>query len=379
MQQIFYPVILLQGWLGTAGFFLLQAGLLLVSLAAGYINAGQVYSAQALLMLLPFVYLWIGNQLLLQQDLQFLVSSVNAVNKPGGKLRLRLFQPLQQQLQLQMTDLQRQQQLLQQKLDEISHASGELEQSAVQVTRNAERQNEAASTAAAAVEELNVSILQVADLAETSRNTSQQTGDELASGHQALLTLADQIRNMAVQAQQTRGLIQKLLDSSGTINEVTATIRSLADQTNLLALNAAIEAARAGESGRGFAVVADEVRLLARHSMESASQIGQIIDDVQQHIKAATQQMNAFSHQAEQSAEGSDQVCRLLQQALQQTHQLTSQVVQVAASTLQQSQAAAEIALLAEQVREGQQGNLQAAGQARTIAHHLSELTGGQS
>ncbi len=64
------------------------------------------------------------------------------------------------------------------------------------------------------------------------------------------------------------------------INELTATIRSIAGQTNLLALNASIEAARAGEAGRGFAVVAEEIGHLATQSSDTVSGINDIVEEV---------------------------------------------------------------------------------------------------
>ncbi len=53
-----------------------------------------------------------------------------------------LLQPVIRGLQLWLNQEQRKQQLLQQRLDEISHSSHELEQSAALVTRNAEGQSD---------------------------------------------------------------------------------------------------------------------------------------------------------------------------------------------------------------------------------------------
>jgi methyl-accepting chemotaxis protein len=73
-----------------------------------------------------------------------------------------------------------------------------------------------------------------------------------------------------------RGM-EKIKESSGSVNEITEMLNDLAEQTNLLSLNAAIEAARAGHSGRGFAVVAQEVGKLADRSIEQAKSIRQIV------------------------------------------------------------------------------------------------------
>ncbi|MEW5681473.1 MAG: PAS domain-containing methyl-accepting chemotaxis protein [Pseudomonadota bacterium] len=72
-------------------------------------------------------------------------------------------------------------------------------------------------------------------------------------------------------------VMQQLLQSGSSINQMVSTINAIADQTNLLALNAAIEAARAGDAGRGFSVVADEVRNLAAKAGSSASEINSVV------------------------------------------------------------------------------------------------------
>lgn len=81
------------------------------------------------------------------------------------------------------------------------------------------------------------------------------------------------------------------------VNELTATILSIADQTNLLALNAAIEAARAGEAGKGFAVVAEEIRNLADNSKTNAGAIQELnnkIVSVVQSLCACSKKMLDF-------------------------------------------------------------------------------------
>lgn len=97
--------------------------------------------------------------------------------------------------------------------------------------------------------------------------------------------IGEVIENTKVHAEEARALentITELRDYSGMVEKILVMIRGIAAQTKLLSLNASIEAARAGEAGRGFAVVAKEVQKLAERTSSAASEIGQIISNIQQ-------------------------------------------------------------------------------------------------
>ncbi|WPC06301.1 methyl-accepting chemotaxis protein [Pseudomonas benzenivorans] len=375
MKWLTYPCLLLLGALGVAGMFRTLVGMALAAGTLTLLSPQLAAMAWAVLAYLALSSLWLLWQEVLQLQRYCDDSARQAGQAAPGPLEWRLLLPLGRSLQQWLHREQRRQQLLQQRLDEISHSSQELEQSAMLVTRNAEGQSDAASMAAAAVEQLNVSIVQVAALADESRQASLAARAQLGDGIARVTELVRQVALMAQQAQATNELILQLHSNSHTINEMSGTIRGIADQTNLLALNAAIEAARAGESGRGFAVVADEVRRLAQHSQESAAEISRNIESVQRHIQGATVQVAGLSELAQGSAHSSEAVRNLLDRVQQCTWQLTEQVDQVAVSTEQQGKAVAEIAELADHVRQGNADNLRAADQARTIAHHLAHLT----
>ena len=134
-------------------------------------------------------------------------------------------------------------------------------------------QQDVTSTVAAAVEEISVSITEVAGHAARSKATSHSVKQSVVDGGADLSSLSISLEQTENAVTTVSGVTQSFIQDVGEINSLVTLVSEIADQTNLLALNAAIEAARAGEMGRGFAVVADEVRKLATRSNETASAI----------------------------------------------------------------------------------------------------------
>ncbi len=79
-----------------------------------------------------------------------------------------------------------------------------------------------------------------------------------------------------------RSAVEDLSRAAADIDQIAATIATIAKQTNLLALNATIESARAGELGRGFAVVAGEVKALASQTEKSTLEVTSKITEIQE-------------------------------------------------------------------------------------------------
>ncbi|TQV80077.1 PAS domain S-box protein [Exilibacterium tricleocarpae] len=100
--------------------------------------------------------------------------------------------------------------------------------------------------------------------------------------------------------------------SSKQIADIIGVIDEIAFQTNLLALNAAVEAARAGEQGRGFAVVAAEVRSLAGRSASAAKEIKALINDSVETVGEGTRLVDETGRTFTELAEAVDEVVSMI-------------------------------------------------------------------
>lgn len=102
----------------------------------------------------------------------------------------------------------------------------------------------------------------------------------------------EQVNKSAQMAEISHQEMEKLLEAMERINitskeigNIITQIEDIASQTNMLSLNASIEAARAGEAGKGFAVVANQIGKLAADSSQSAVNTRELISKTLKEIE----------------------------------------------------------------------------------------------
>ncbi len=229
--------------------------------------------------------------------------------------------------------------------DQMSSELGQLQESS-------NNQSEATSSVAAAVEELTVSIGMVADNASETEKLSEKTKEAAIAGEKVVHRAAEEMALIASSVAGSAQHIQSLAEHSGQIGNIVGVIKDIADQTNLLALNAAIEAARAGEQGRGFAVVADEVRKLAERTTKATTEIGSLIDRMQQETGTAVSSMELSKQQADKGRTLAREVGEALSLISANVRHTGERIVEIASAAREQSSATQQIAVSVEQIAQ---------------------------
>ncbi len=255
----------------------------------------------------------------------------------------------------------------------ISSASAELSAQIEQSSNGLEEQADRIHEVVTAMEQMNASVLEIANSAAHSAQTSEEAKNKSVGGLSIVNQVVASITQVSEQSQTVQHDMANLGEQAQNIGQVLNVISDIADQTNLLALNAAIEAARAGDAGRGFAVVADEVRKLAEKTMQATQQVGDAIRGIQE-----SAERNISS--VERTGNVVDEATALARQAGDSLHEITdlvddasSQVNSIAAASEEQSATSEEINRSVENVNRISMENSEAMRQSAQAISELAE------
>ena len=240
-----------------------------------------------------------------------------------------------------------------------------------QAAGGAENQRERSTETATAMEEMNATVLEVA---QNSSATAEQATTSKQKAEEGAKMVENVIAAMGEVSNQSDALKTKMADLQGqakSIGSIMTVITDIADQTNLLALNAAIEAARAGEAGRGFAVVADEVRKLAEKTMQATQEVEKAITGIQsvaeenvRNVDTAVASVGKATGLASQSGDALNEILHLSETS-------TDQIRGIATAAEEQSATSDEINRSVADIDRISQETAAVMLQSREVVHSL--------
>ena len=226
---------------------------------------------------------------------------------------------------------------------ETTETAQETANTVSQLARGSEEQVHAIVQAQGTVNEIVDEISQAAEKSQEANKFSSQAQETVEKGVIAVLRATEKMQQIKSTVDTSANAVRELGEHSAQIGLIVDVITSIADQTNLLALNAAIEAARAGEQGRGFAVVAGEVRTLAEGSAKAASQIANLVREIQRGIGHTIEGMESGTQEAEEGNLVVSEAQAMLQEIDVVSHSITDRVSSVYEATQQISEKSGKV------------------------------------
>jgi methyl-accepting chemotaxis protein len=258
--------------------------------------------------------------------------------------------------------------------EQLASAAVQLSATAVEISGGTARLTSRATHTAAAVEEMNATVGQVAQNSGKAACLARETVETAKDGGAVVSNTIEGMELLSDAVSSSSTIITELGKSSDQIGVIVGTIEDIADQTNLLALNAAIEAARAGEQGRGFAVVADEVRKLAERTTKATKEISDMIRQIQQDTRGAVDSMQHGKEKVSAGVDLANKTGQALTKIVRMVSESADMIQQIAVASEEQSTATQQIAADIENVAQVTKDSAAGANESAKACQDLSQI-----
>ncbi len=224
---------------------------------------------------------------------------------------------------------------------QLESSGREVAANSAQMSDNSLALSQASTEQAATIEELNANLCEVYEKINANAKNAEKAS-ELTSNSRELVNRGNEKMTEMLAA------MEEINATSSQIANIIKTIQDISFQTNILALNAAIEAAHAGEAGKGFAVVAGEVGNLSNKTAEAAKSTTELIKTSLSAVENGTVIANDTAEMLGHIVEESDEAARVVGQIAEASDEQADAVKQVLtgmdqiSAAVQQTSASAE-------------------------------------
>ena len=234
-----------------------------------------------------------------------------------------------------------------------------------------------------AMDDMAVSVQRIAESASSVAELAVATSEHASDGSTVIQKSVSQMTTIHEAVNATSEVVERLITHTKYIDTAVQSISNIAEQTNLLALNASIEAARAGEQGKGFAVVADEVRKLAEQSKTAATDINQLLHQIQNDTETASSMMSQGRSEAFEGINVIREAGTSFTTIVEQVNKVSTQMQDISATAEEMAASAEEmnaslnnIASISTEVSSETAATAQSAEQKVIVMNEMAVTTG---
>jgi methyl-accepting chemotaxis protein len=258
----------------------------------------------------------------------------------------------------------------------IATNTEELSAQARQISSASDIQKACMTETAAAMEQMNASVMEVARNSGEAASNASAAHREAGRSAELVDKVAAAVNFLHKETQVMTTDLTELGAQADGIGMIMDVINDIADQTNLLALNAAIEAARAGDAGRGFAVVADEVRKLAEKTIGATKEVGDKIHAIQNSSRKSIRSMESASDAVEDAATLAGESGEAIKRILAYAEANATQVQSIATAAEEQSAASEQINQAVDEVAHITAETTQSMAESTAALEELAKMSG---